>query len=184
MTHCFGVQKLEWRENQLQVQWLSQEETDATPPDHVMSTWGHFQASHPSLAAFGAELFGRPPAYVATVRPDGSPRVHPVTPIIGAGHLFVFMEPTSPKGRDLRERGAYALHNGVPDTEGTGGEFHVSGTATLVEDEELRREAVNAASYAPADRYILFELGVTEARCNGYGDVTLPSPTRWLNPAP
>jgi hypothetical protein len=55
-----------------------------------------------------------------------------VTPVIGGDHLFVFMEPTSPKGRDLRERGSYAMHNGVPDTEGTGGEFQVSGTATLV----------------------------------------------------
>jgi hypothetical protein len=150
----------------------------------VMSTWGQLEAAHQTLAAFGAERLGHPPAYLGTVRSDGAPRVHPVTPIIGTGHLFVFMEPTSPKGRDLRERGIYALHNGVPDTNGTGGEFHLTGTATLVEDEELRRVAVAAASYAPAERYILFELGVTEARCNGYGDVTLPSPTRWLGSAP
>ena len=29
----------------------------------------------------------------------------------------------------------------------------------------------DSASYAPAHHYILFELQVTEARCNGYGDV-------------
>jgi hypothetical protein len=52
---------------------------------------------------------GRPPAYLATVRSDGRPRFHPVTPIIADNALFVFMEPTSPKGRDLRERGWYAL---------------------------------------------------------------------------
>lgn len=149
-----------------------------------MSTWGEFRDAHPSLAAFGAELLGRPPAYLATVRSDGAPRVHPVTPVIGGDHLFVFMEPTSPKGRDLRERGSYAMHNGVPDTEGTGGEFQVSGTATLVEDEGLRALAVTSASYSPAERYILFQLSVAEARCNGYGDVTLPSPTRWLSSAP
>jgi hypothetical protein len=89
------------------------------------------------------------------------------------------MEPASPKGRDLRERGTYALHSGVPDSNGTGGEFCLSGTATLVEDQELRNVAVNAASYSPAERYILFELGITNAACNGYGDVTLPSPTHW-----
>jgi hypothetical protein len=148
-----------------------------------MSTWGEFRAGHPSLAAFGAERLGHAPAYLATVRADGAPRVHPVTPVIGDDHLFVFMEPTSPKGRDMRERGSYALHCAVPDMEGTGGEFHVNGTATLVDDPELRTLAVASASYKPADRYILFELNVTEARCNGYGDVTLPSPQRWSAPA-
>jgi hypothetical protein len=149
-----------------------------------VTTWGEFKAAHPALAEFGAERLGHPPAYLATVRADGAPRVHPVTPVIGADHLFVFMEPTSPKGNDLRERGQYALHNGVPDTNGTGGEFIVSGTGNLVDDEELRAVAVSSASYSPNARYILFELHVTEARCNGYGDIALPSPTRWPGTAP
>lgn len=67
----------------------------------------------------------------------------------------------------------------VPDMQGTGGEFQVSGIATMVEDEPLRAIAVSSARYTPAERYILFELCVTEARCNGYGDVTMPSPPRW-----
>jgi hypothetical protein len=149
-----------------------------------MTTWGEFATAHPSLAAFGADRLGHPPAYLATVRSDGDPRVYPVTPVIGGEHLFLFMEPTSPKGRDLRQRGSYAFHNAVPDTNGTGGEFHLRGTATLVEDEALRTIAVSSASYAPAERYIMFELHVTEARCNGYGDVTLPSPTHWRRVAP
>ena len=144
-----------------------------------MSSWGELRAAHPTLATFGGERLGGPPAYLATVRSDGRPRVHPVTPIVGDDHLFLFMEPTAPKGRDLRERGSYALHSAVPDMQGTGGEFQVSGIATLVEDEDLRALAVSAARYSPAERYILFELKVTEARCNGYGDVTLPSPPRW-----
>lgn len=111
-----------------------------------MSTWGEFAAAHPSLAAFGADRLGHPPAYPATVRPDGDPRVYPVTPVIGGDHLFLFMEPTSPKGRDLRQRGSYALHNGVPDTDGTRGEFHLRGTAILVEDKGLRASAISSAS--------------------------------------
>jgi hypothetical protein len=39
-----------------------------------------------------------------------------------------------------------------------------------------------AASYEAADRYVLFELTVSEARCNGYGDVALPDPRRWRDP--
>ena len=71
-------------------------------------SWGDLQARNPELAAFGAERFSSGVAYLATVRKDNSPRVHPVTPIIGEGRLFVFMEPTSPKGHDLRRDGRYA----------------------------------------------------------------------------
>jgi hypothetical protein len=148
-----------------------------------MTTWGEFAAAHPSLAAFGADCLGRRPGYLATMTKDGDPRVHPVTPVIASDHLFLFMEPTSPKGRDLRQRGSFALHNGVPDDKGTGGEFYLSGIATLVEDEALRTIAISSASYKPLERYILFELHVAEARCNGYGDVTLPSPTHWRSGA-
>jgi hypothetical protein len=146
----------------------------------LVASWGEFEAEEPELAAFGAALLAVRPAYLATVRDVGAPRVHPVTPIIGGGRLFVFMEPTSPKARDLRERGWYALHNGVPDKVGSGGEFFLSGQATLVDDPELRTVASQAAGYEPADRYILFELGVNEARCNGYGDVPLPARNRWV----
>jgi hypothetical protein len=42
-----------------------------------------------------------------------------------------------------------------------------------------RAVAAQAASYTPQDRYLLFELRVTEARCNGYGDVVFPEPRSW-----
>jgi hypothetical protein len=146
---------------------------------HVPS-WGDFEAQAPDLAAFGARLLAAAPAYLASLRRVGRPRVHPISPIIGSGRLFVFMEPTSPKGGDLRERNWYALHNGVPDTLGTGGEFFVSGQARLMDDPELRSIASAAAGYQPEERYILFELEINEARCNGYGDVPLPEPRRWV----
>jgi hypothetical protein len=142
-------------------------------------TWGAFAAAEPDLAAFGARLLDMPPAYLATTRADGSPRVHPVTPILTADGLFVFMEQTSPKGRDLRERSWFAIHNGVPDTQGTGGEFSASGFGSPVYDRSVRAAVVDAASYRPADRYLLFELRLREARCNGYGDVPLPEHRRW-----
>jgi hypothetical protein len=144
-----------------------------------MKTWDDFARAEPELANFGAGRLGVPPAYLATVRRSGAPRVHPVTPIITAGGLFLFMEPASPKGRDLRERGWYALHNGVPDTDGSGGEFFVSGKGFPVEDAATRGIAAEAASYEPAEEYVLFELKLSEARCRGYGDVSLPARRRW-----
>jgi hypothetical protein len=105
-----------------------------------MAQWHSFAEAVPALAAFGQSCLERPPrvSYLGTVGADGLPRVHPVTPILGDGRLFVFMEPTSPKGRDLRERLVFALHNGVPDNEGTGGEFFVRGLAEPVDDPTLR----------------------------------------------
>ena len=95
-----------------------------------MTTWGVFAAAEPDLATFVAERLQAGPAYLASVRASGAPRVHPVTPIFTADGLYLFMEPTSPKGADLRERGWFALHNGVPDNAGTGGEASVTGRGT------------------------------------------------------
>lgn len=144
-----------------------------------MSTWADVVAAAPELAAFVAERLQAAPSYLATVRADGPPRVHPVTPILTADGLYVFMEPTSPKGDDLRERRWFSLHNAVPDNAGHGGEASVTGTGHAVDDATTRAAVVAAATYEPADRYVLFELRPTEVRSNGYGDVVLPTPRRW-----
>jgi hypothetical protein len=144
-----------------------------------MTTWGEFAAAEPELAAFVAARLQSAPSYLATVRADGSPRVHPVTPIVTAAGLYVFMEPTSPKGADLRARRSFALHNGVADNAGTGGETAVRGDGRAVDDPSVRGQVIAAASYDPDDRYVLFELQPTEVRANGYGDVTLPEHRHW-----
>jgi hypothetical protein len=133
-------------------------------------SWKFLEEQHPELAAFGVERLNGKVAYLASVRKDGSPRVHPVTPIIGQGHLFVFMEPTSPKGYDLRRDGRYALHCAVSDNSGASGEFFAAGRAQLVDDPELRALAVQCASYAPEERHILFELAVESAASTTYSE--------------
>jgi hypothetical protein len=125
-------------------------------------TWHALEKAAPSVAAYAQERLAGRVAYLATVQADGGPRVHPVTPIIGAGRLFIFMEPTSPKGRDLQRDGRYALHCGVEDNSGGAGEVLVRGRGVLVETPELRSAAVASSSYQPNDRYILFELLVEQ----------------------
>jgi hypothetical protein len=142
-------------------------------------SWAEFAELEPDLARFGAERLTASPAYLATVRRSGAPRVHPVTPIFSDGHLFLFMEPTSPKRRDLLERGWFAIHNGVPDNAGTGGEFWASGRGIANDDSQTWSLVAEAAGYDPPDRYVLFEFHLNEARCHGYGDVPLPSTQRW-----
>ncbi len=46
-------------------------------------SWQTLEHSNPALAAFGLKRLHGNVAYLATVRKDGSPRVHPVTLIIG-----------------------------------------------------------------------------------------------------
>ena len=133
-----------------------------------MPSWDDFARAAPELAAFGAERLHGKVAYLATVRPDGAPRVHPVTPIIGEGHLFLFMEPTSPKGKDLQRDGRYALHCAVSDSSGASGEFILSGHARLITDSDTRESAKCVSNYAPKDRYVLFELSVENAASTVY----------------
>lgn len=132
-----------------------------------MTSWTEFAQQAPELAAFGQARFQTGVAYLGTVRADGGPRVHPVTPIISQ-QLFLFMEPTSPKGKDLQRDSRYTLHCAVEDSGGGGGEFYVRGRATLTGDPALREQAVQAASYTPEEQYILFVLTVEFAFMNQY----------------
>jgi hypothetical protein len=142
-----------------------------------MTTWIEFAQQAPELAAFGKSRLDGRVSYLATVRSDGSPRVHPVTPIVGE-ELFVFMEPTSPKGKDLLRDRRFTLHCGVENSSGGGGEFYVRGHATFIDDAMLREQAVQAASYKPQDRYVLYALSVEFAFMNVYADGE-PNVVRW-----
>jgi len=143
-----------------------------------MATWAEFAAATPDLAAFGAGRLASAVAYLATVRPDGGPRVHPFTPIVGLGRLYVYMEPTSPKGHDLRRDSRYALHCGVEDTGGGKGEFALTGRATLIEDAALRQQLDGAASYQPKPHYIVFELSIDSALATHYDGAAI-NRQRW-----
>jgi hypothetical protein len=144
----------------------------------MKNTWQDFAHTEPELAAFGEKRFSSGPAYLATVQADGSPRVHPVTPIIGEGHLFLFMEPTSPKGHDLRRGSGYALHCSVSDNSGGEGEFRLMGHAVLTDDPAMR-ELATKYGYQPRDHYILFELSVESAFSTTYPDGGKPVRKNW-----
>jgi hypothetical protein len=142
-----------------------------------MTSWQDFTQQAPELAAFGEARFRSGVAYLGTLRADGGPRVHPVTPIVGE-RLFLFMEPTSPKGKDLQRDARYTLHCSVEDANGGEGEFYVRGRASLTGDPLMRAQAVQASSYVPQDRYILFVLTIEFAFMNTYVDGE-PNSRRW-----
>lgn len=136
-----------------------------------MPTWQDFAAAAPELADFAFERLDERLAYLATLMADGAPRVHPVSPFIGAGHLFVYMEPASPKARDLVRDTRYSLHCAVEDNDGGEGELSVSGRARLVPDPDERAmvfEAARAAGHSPQERYVVFELEVERVIATTY----------------
>ena len=112
-----------------------------------VAAWYDFERSSPALAARGRAMlynFGVPLGYLATVRPDGGPRVHPFCPILHASRLFGLIGP-SPKQRDLLRDGRYAIHSfPLPDGDD---EFYLTGTA-VVRDEVALREAVRTSYLA------------------------------------
>jgi hypothetical protein len=113
------------------------------------------------------------------IGPDTAPNTTTVTPILAPGHLFVLMEPSSPRGRDLDRGRRYALHGTVEDQDGGAGWFRVAGTARRIDDQQLRDLATTYASYTPSDRYVLFELLVDHAFSTVYADDGTPLRERW-----
>ena len=138
-----------------------------------MTGWETFETEAPELAAFVRERMHMKVSYLATLRPDGGPRVNPVTPWFAEGRLFVRMYPGSAKVRALARDPRYSFHSAVPDDEGTGGEALVMGTARVVEDPELVASAAKVVGFDP-ERYAVLEFDVDQVLATTYeGDETV-----------
>jgi hypothetical protein len=124
-------------------------------------SWLTFAQEAPDLEAVVRErLSAQHVAYLATTARDGAPRVHPVSPIITEQGLYVFMEPTSPKGHDLRRDGRFALHGPVDAPIPTVPQVFLAGHGTVVDDPAERETVVQTAGYPVLDRFVLFRLVV------------------------
>ena len=149
-----------------------------------MKRWGDFAFEAPELAEAGRALIYQneiPLGYLATIRKDGGPRVHPVCPVIARGGLYVFIGNQSPKVHDLRRDGRFALHSfPVPDGDD---EFYVSGRSGVVTDREVRDVVYEAltATGASTSNDTLFELWLERALHASYGRPWSwpPEYTRW-----
>lgn len=134
-----------------------------------MVTWHAFETEAPDLASFGRERIDRRVSFLATVRGDGGPRVHPVTPWIADGHLYVRMYSTSPKVADLGRDPRFALHSMMDNDDGVGGEFALTGRAVGVIDPDTASVALAAVGDLENDRQlVLFELHVDDVVATTY----------------
>ena len=126
-----------------------------------MQRWSDLEAAEPAMAATARRLFWIPGfglGYLATVRRDGGPRIHPINISIVDGRLVAFIVP-SPKLDDLRRDGRYALHAPGSDTEND--EVMVAGRAVVRDgDAGFRAAAVAAMPFRPGDDHVLVELSL------------------------
>lgn len=158
-----------------------------------MASWPEFATTAPGLAEAIRALvqqYGPGLGYLATVRADGGPRVHPVAPVITEEGLFCFVV-DSPKRRDLERDGRYALHSFPPEE--TDDEAYVAGRAKLIEDPERVERLAARLRAGPHEDWRLFEFTVDVAMVARYagralGAARVPGDGRptylvWRDPA-
>ncbi len=134
-----------------------------------MASWSTFAAAEPTLASDIRALlqqYGPGMGYLATVRADGSPRVHPVSPVLTDDGLFCFVV-DSPKRRDLERDGRYALHSYPP--EDSDDEAYLTGHAARVNDPQVVRALAGALRASPDVNWHLFELLIDTATLRVHG---------------
>jgi hypothetical protein len=125
-------------------------------------SWGKFAAARPDLAGPGRDLlyqFGVGLAFLSTVRPDGGPRLHPMSPLIVGERLVAHIIP-SPKRNDLDRDGRFALHSFPPAASEDA--LYLTGRAERMADAGLLRAA---AGQFLAERQL-------EAEPDGFSDGT------------
>ena len=141
-----------------------------------MVTWKEFAAAEPDLADVGRSLlfqFKVGLAFLATVRRNGAPRLHPVCPVLSDNRLFVLIIPTSPKRHDLRRDGRYALQT-FPQPKPGSDEFSIAGKAVGVDDPAVRAAILRDAKHMADASEISFELWIEHVMHTRWENVLTP----------
>src|SRR5713101_873576 len=154
-----------------------------------MLTCKEFAGADPELAETGRSLlyqFGVGLAFLATVRKDGAPRLHPVCPVLSNDRLYVLITPTSPKRYDLLRDGRYALQTFPQPKEGSD-EFYIAGKAVLVDDQAARANILRDAKHMADASETAFELWIDRVMHTRWEHVLTPQMRsehrKWRAPA-
>src|SRR2546428_2130449 len=141
-----------------------------------MATWKESAAGGPARAEAGRSRLNQSSvglAFLATVRKDGAPRLHPVCPVLSSDRLFVLITPTSPKRHDLLRDGRYALQT-FPQPKPGSDEFYLAGKALLVDDAAARAALLRDAQHMADASEIAFELRVARVLHTRWENVLTP----------
>lgn len=135
-------------------------------------SWDLLREQRPELAAQAKTQFcvhGLGMGFLATVRKDGGPRVHPICPVLRDDGIFGLLLP-GPKLEDLRRDPRYALHSDTVPPPDHDDAFYVTGRVEILDDAGLWREVADQQlaetkqePYDGFDELTLVEFGVS--RC-------------------
>lgn len=133
-----------------------------------MKSWYDFSTEEPEIAESGKKLLFQSRTHIglvflATLRKDGAPRLHPVSLVLSKGHLYVGIPPDSPKCADLIRDGRYALQAYPPSQNDENEEFYLSGRAEQIQDPGIRRALIHDAKVILDENEVLFELFLERA---------------------
>lgn len=128
-----------------------------------MKSWDEFTIITPDLALAGKRLLfptraGVGQAFLATIRKDGAPRLHPISLLGWENHLYVFIPQSSPKCADLLRDGRFALQAFPPPDNSAGEEFYLSGVAVVIQDPVFCQSLIAEAGIRVDENERLFEL--------------------------
>lgn len=128
-----------------------------------MKSWNDLNNEEPDIAALGKKLLFRSRehvglAFIATLRKDGAPRLHPISVILSKGHLYVVIPSTSPKCGDLTRDGRYALQAFPPSGNEQPAEFYLAGRAKRIQDPVIRKAFTDDTRVNVEKNEALFEL--------------------------
>ena len=128
-----------------------------------MKSWAEFKHENPELAMIGRRLIfqHRPQVgyvFLATLRKDGAPRLHPISLILFEDQLYIVVPNTSPKCSDLLRDGRFALQAFPPPKNEPNEEFYLAGRAVHIQQESTRQALATSAEIQVYDNEILFEL--------------------------
>ncbi len=133
-----------------------------------MKSWREFSLEEPELARLGKGMLLQARAHVglaflATIRMDGAPRLHPVSLVFSHDSLYVFIPSRSPKCADLKRDGRYALQAFPPAENEQGEEFYLTGVAKCIQEPSIWQAIIDETGIHVEEAEILFELWVERA---------------------
>jgi dipeptidyl aminopeptidase/acylaminoacyl peptidase len=161
--------------------------TNGVKEEATMVDWKEFATAAPDLASQGRRLIertGTGEAFLATVRGDAAPRIHPINVAIVDGRLLAFLIVGSAKLADLVADGRYAIHAHQDPAEPH--EFLVRGHAREITEKQARAAAAAGWAFGIDDGYRLFEFSVDHAVFGERGDQDAWPPvyTSWRSASP
>ena len=136
-----------------------------------MPRWGRLAAGAPAIAD-GARAFleARKHLTLATLRPDGAPRISGIEVQILDDDLWLGCMWRSPKALDLQRDPRFALHSPSIDPPEWAGDAKVAGRAVESDDYNTKARIVAAAGGAPPGPFHLFRLDIDEVVVITLGD--------------